>query len=175
MGANTAPIFFDDAVPPRVSSRAMSSTTAAPPLRETSFFPMGVASRYGRPRGHLDPDTTKSWLRRVLPILRGHRSGFLIFIGFSFASSIFQILAPNVIKNATATLTTAVKNHSTTHASITGSAVELVILGVLAGATGLISRYYMYRTAYDIEFDLRNMIYEHLTKLSWLLRQGPVG
>jgi len=145
----------------------MSSTTAAPRLRETSFFPMGVTSRYGRPRGHLDPDTTKSWLRRVLPILRGHRTGFLIFIGLSFASSIFQILAPNVIKNATATLTTAVKNHSTAHASITGAAVELVILGVLAGATGLISRYYMYRTAYDIEFDLRNMIYEHLTKLSF--------
>ena len=38
---------------------------------------------------------------------------------------------------------------------------------MLAGITGLISRYFMYRTAYDIEFDLRNLIYEHLSTLSF--------
>ncbi len=145
----------------------MSSTTTAPPLREHSYFPMGEASKYRRPKGHLDPNVSKSWLRRVLPVLRGHRSGFMVFIGLSFASSIFQILAPNVIERATNAVVNGIKHHATTHLSVTGYAVDLVVLGLLAGATGLVSRYFMYRTAYDIEFDLRNMIYEHLTTLSF--------
>jgi ATP-binding cassette subfamily B protein len=146
----------------------MSSTTTAPPLRERSHFPMGVASRYDRPRGHLDPDKQKTWLRRVLPVLKGHSTAFSIFIGLSFASSIFQILAPNVISKATNTLYEGVRHPATAHLlTVSGFAMELVVLGVLAGVTGLVSRYFMYRTAYDIEFDLRNLIYEHLTTLSF--------
>ena len=50
---------------------------------------------------------------------------------------------------------------------ISSYVIELVVLGLFAGVTGLISRYFMYRTAYDIEFDLRNLIYEHLSTLSF--------
>jgi ATP-binding cassette subfamily B protein len=128
---------------------------------------MGVASRYRRPKGRLDPNVSKSWLRRVLPVLRGHRTGFMVFIGLSFASSIVQILAVEVVERATNAVVKGYKPGATTHLSVTGYAVALVVLGLLAGTTGLVSRYLMYRTAYDIEFDLRNMIYEHLTTLSF--------
>jgi ATP-binding cassette subfamily B protein len=115
--------------------------------------------------GGLDPDKSKSWLRRVLPILKGHSKGFYVFIGLSFVSSILQILAPNVINDAT----DALKNHAQkgVHVTVGGYAMELVVIAVLAGTTGIISRYLMYRTAYDIEFDLRNLIYEHLSTLSF--------
>jgi ATP-binding cassette subfamily B protein len=128
---------------------------------------MGVSSRYRRPKGHLDPNVSKSWLRRVLPVLHGHRRSFMVFIGLSFASSIFQILAVLVVEQATNAVVKGYKPPAISHLSVTGYAVELVVLGLLAGTTGLISRYFMYRTAYDIEFDLRNMIYEHLTTLSF--------
>ena len=148
------------------------SATTTPAQREapgSTHYPLGVASKYRRPEGHLDPDVAKTWLRRVLPILKGHRAAFLTFIGLSFASSVFQILAPNVINRATNTIQAYLKLPAGTAAapSITSYVVELVVLGLLAGATGLISRYYMYRTAYDIEFDLRNLIYEHLSTLSF--------
>ncbi|MGH9028803.1 MAG: ABC transporter ATP-binding protein, partial [Acidimicrobiales bacterium] len=73
-------------------------------------------------------------------------------------------LAPNVINDATQVLK---KAHTGQHVSIGGYALELVVLAVLAGITGIVSRYLMYRTAYDIEFDLRNLIYEHLSTLSF--------
>ena len=87
------------------------STTTTPAHREATgpHYPMGVASRYRRPKGHLDPDGSKTWLRRVLPILMGHRAAFLTFIGLSFASSVFQILAPSVINRATTAIQTYVK------------------------------------------------------------------
>jgi ATP-binding cassette, subfamily B, bacterial len=146
------------------------STTTAPAHREvpgSSHYPMGVTSRYRRPPAKPDPDTSLSWLRRVLPVLKGHRVGFTTFICLSFASSVFQILAPNVINKATNAITAYAKSPTSTRPSVTSYAVELVVLAVLAGITGLISRYYMYRTAYDIEFDLRNLIYEHLSTLSF--------
>jgi ATP-binding cassette, subfamily B, bacterial len=147
------------------------STTTAPAHREAagSHYPLGVASRYQRPKGHLDPDTTKTWLRRVLPILKGHKAAFLTFIALSFSSSVFQILAPNVINRATNAIQAYFEHPADTMPppSITSYVVELVVLGLLAGLTGLVSRYYMYRTAYDTEFDLRNLIYEHLSTLSF--------
>jgi ATP-binding cassette, subfamily B, bacterial len=129
---------------------------------------MGVTARYRRPAGVLDPDTSKPWLRRVLPVLRTHRVGFVLAVGGSFVSLVFQVLAPNVINHATTALSDAVRHTTTTGAQALDTAVtELVIIGVLAGITGMISRYYVFRTAYDIEFDLRNLIYEHLTTLSF--------
>ena len=81
----------------------------------------------------------------------------------------FQILAPNIINKATNTHHRAVASSTSRHrhALFARSVIELVVLGVLAGITGLVSRYFMYRTAYDIEFDLRNLIYEHLSTLSF--------
>ena len=35
------------------------------------------------------------------------------------------------------------------------------------GSSGYISRLFLFETAYDIEYDLRNIIYEHLTKMSF--------
>jgi ATP-binding cassette subfamily B protein len=40
-------------------------------------------------------------------------------------------------------------------------------LGVASGVTGYIARLFLFETAYDIEYDLRNIIYEHLTKMSF--------
>jgi ATP-binding cassette subfamily B protein len=42
-----------------------------------------------------------------------------------------------------------------------------VALGLATGVSGYISRLFLYKTAYRIEFDLRNIIYEHLTKMSF--------
>ena len=149
------------------------SSIAAPEHQEASqgtFYPMGVASRYRRPPSRPDPDVSKSWLRRVLPVLRGHRRGFTTFIVLSFAGSVMQILAPQVINKAT----NAIQRYRGAAQGPAGgpptsrpTSSSLSVLGALAGVAGLISRYFMYRTAYDIEFDLRNLIYEHLSTLSF--------
>ena len=43
----------------------------------------------------------------------------------------------------------------------------IVGLGLVGGVAGYISRLFLFETAYDIEFDLRNIIYEHLTRMSF--------
>ena len=43
----------------------------------------------------------------------------------------------------------------------------VVIVGVLAGVTGIISRQYLFYTAYNVEADLRTLIYQHLAWLSF--------
>lgn len=101
----------------------------------------------------------------MLPVLKSHSKSFYLFIGLSFASSILQILAPNLINNAITAIRDSAKTH--VHVTVGGYAMELVVIAVFAGVTGIISRYFMYRTAYDIEFDLRNLIYEHLSTLSF--------
>jgi len=132
------------------------------------YVPMGVDGRYRGPTGVLDPDTSKTWLRRFMPVLGTHRVGFSLAVGLSFVSLVFQVLAPNVINQATTELQAAIRHTSTTGMTpLSTSVMELVAIGVLAGITGVISRYFMFRTAYDIEFDLRNLIYEHLTTLSF--------
>jgi len=43
----------------------------------------------------------------------------------------------------------------------------IVGIGILTGITGVISRNYVFKTAYNVEADLRSLIYEHMTWLSF--------
>jgi ATP-binding cassette subfamily B protein len=96
-----------------------------------------------------------------LPVIESHRATFFIAIGLSFVSLVFQVLVPNMLANDIDH--TLVKHVSSLHNDV----VAIVIVGLLAGVTGIISRQYVYDTAYNVEADLRSLIYEHLTWLSF--------
>jgi ATP-binding cassette subfamily B protein len=82
-------------------------------------------------------------------------------IVLSFVSLIFQVLVPNMLSND-------IDHTFVRHvASLHGDVVSLVIVGLLAGAAGIISRQFLYSTAYNVEADLRSLIYQHLTWLSF--------
>src|ERR1700677_252800 len=51
--------------------------------------------------------------------------------------------------------------------SLHSDVISIVIVGVLAGVAGIVSRQFLYNTAYNVEADLRTLIYEHLTWLSF--------
>jgi ATP-binding cassette subfamily B protein len=74
---------------------------------------------------------------------------------------IFQVLVPNMLSNDINH--TFVKHITTLHSDV----VSIVIVGLLAGVAGIISRQYLYFTAYNVEADLRSLIYEHMTWLSF--------
>jgi ATP-binding cassette subfamily B protein len=96
-----------------------------------------------------------------LPIIASHRLTFSASIILSFASLIFQTLVPNFLNSA---ITNALEKHN---ASLRHAVTEIIVFGVLAGVSGILSRQYLYRTAYEVEADLRSLIYEHLTWLSF--------
>jgi ATP-binding cassette subfamily B protein len=125
------------------------------------FVPSGNSSRYNPPRAWIDGDQSKSWLRRALPIVLARRKTLFSALGLSFLSLMLQVQIPNLLNSAV--------NHSLQHHTTPlGHYVRIVFgLAVAAGVSSYLARLLLMRTAYGIESDLRNMIYTHLTRMSF--------
>jgi ATP-binding cassette subfamily B protein len=143
----------------------MSATSAGRvPLQAVPrdpFAPVALDSRYEPPRGSIDPDRRHGWLRRAWPVVLSHRWTLGIALVMSFIALVLQVQIPNVL------------NHAVTY-SLQRRTVPLshyvwisLALGVAAALSAYVSRLFLMRTAYSIEFDLRNLIYTHLTRLSF--------
>src|SRR5664280_343666 len=121
----------------------------------------GITSKYPGPRNEISRDQSLAWWRRVLPFIHSHRLTFSTAIVLSFVSLIFQVLVPNMLSND---IDHTFVGHVT---SLHSDVISIVIVGLLAGLTGIISRQFLYNTAYNVEADLRSLIYQHLTWLSF--------
>ena len=134
------------------------SGTSAP---GASAPPVTEEARYHAPRGSVDPDTTKKWLRRAMPILRAHRGIFITSLVLSFVGLVLQVQIPDLLNHA-------IDNSLVRHTVPLHFYVWWILgLGLAGGVTGYISRLFLFQTAYEIEYDLRTMIYEHLTRMSF--------
>ena len=120
----------------------------------------GVRSKYPGPKARISRDKSLAWWRRILPIIASHRATFITSIVLSFVSLVFQTLVPNMLNHAI----TTIQHHST---GLNHEVVQILFVGLFAGITGIVSRQYVYYTAYNVEADLRSLIYEHLTWLSF--------
>ncbi len=120
----------------------------------------GVRSRYPGPRARIAPHPDWTWWRRILPVIASHRVTFILAVVLTLVSLVFQTLVPNVLARA---LNVVVSGHG----SLRGTVVVTLVFGAVAGVTGLVSRAFLYRTAFEVEADLRSLIYEHLTSLSF--------
>jgi ATP-binding cassette, subfamily B, bacterial len=126
------------------------------------FVPTGNASKYHAPRAWIDPDHDKTWLRRALPLVMARKATLFSALGLSFVSLMLQVQIPNLLNSA---VTNSLGKHPTTPL---GHYVRIVfVLAVAAGVTSYVARLFLMRTAYGMEFDLRNMIYTHLTRMSF--------
>jgi ATP-binding cassette, subfamily B, bacterial len=132
------------------------SPRARPPLDASS-----VVSRYAPPKATIDPDRGKSWIGRALPVVKAHRLTLASALILSFAGLVLQVQIPNLLNEA-------VTNSLQRHTVALSHYVTLVLeLAVAAGVSAYAARLLLLRTAYAIEFDLRNIIYEHLTRMSF--------
>jgi ATP-binding cassette subfamily B protein len=140
---------------------ASLSTSTPHGLEPVKANPLGgVRSKYRGPRARISRDPSLPWWRRILPIIASHRLTFFTAIGLSFVSLVFQTLVPNMLNHAV----TGIQHHSS---GLRHEVIQILLVGVLAGVTGIVSRQYVYYTAYNVEADLRTSIYEHLTWLSF--------
>ncbi|HUA96223.1 MAG TPA: ABC transporter ATP-binding protein [Acidimicrobiales bacterium] len=122
---------------------------------------MAEEPRYSAPRATVDPDRSKSWLRRALPIMMAHKGIFATALVLSFVGLILQVQIPELLNKA---ITNSIIRHTVPLDFYVWWVVGLGVAGVIAG---YISRLFLFETAYAIEFDLRNLIYEHLTTMSF--------
>ncbi len=132
-----------------------------PTEQGTQFVPIAEEARSEAPRATIDPDRSLTWLRRVLPIMKAHKGIFITSLTLSFVGLVLQVQIPNLLGNA-------IDNSITAHTVPLSNYVWWVVgLGVVGGIATYISRRFLFETAYSIEYDLRNIIYEHLTKMSF--------
>jgi ATP-binding cassette subfamily B protein len=138
----------------------MSATSSAAPLRDR-FVPVPKDSRYREPRAAIDPNRDLSWLRRAWPVLLSHRLTLGTALAMSFVALVLQVQIPNVLNHA---VTYSLQRHAVPLSHYVWLSVGL---GLAAGLSAYVSRLFLMRTAYAIEFDLRNLIYTHLMRLSF--------
>ncbi len=143
----------------RTTDGAVATAERALPL--AAYVPTGAVSRYERPKATVDPDESKSWIRRAAPIVMSHKKQWFAAVIFAFAGLMIQVWIPLLLQNgigdAIAKNTAGLRNY----------VILIAVLGVLTGAFGYISRSNLFKVAYSIEFDLRNMLYEHFSRMSF--------
>ena len=131
------------------------------PEQGTEFVPIAEVARNEAPRATIDPDRSLSWLRRALPVMKAHKGIFLTSLALSFAGLVLMVQIPNLLQQA-------ISNSITHHTVPLSHYVWWIVgLGLAGGVMGYIARLFLMETAYDIEYDLRNIIYEHLTRMSF--------
>jgi ATP-binding cassette, subfamily B, bacterial len=134
------------------------------------FVPTGNTSRYNPPRAWIDRDQDKTWLRRAMPIVLARKKTLFSALGLSFLSLLLQVQIPNLLNSA---VSNSLQHHNTAlghivHPTPLGHYVRIVfVLAAAAGVSSYFARLFLMRTAYGIEADLRNMIYTHLTRMSF--------
>jgi len=140
----------------------VSATTAARPAETVgTFVPTGIKSRYRPPRATIDPDRSKSWIGRARPVVMAHKKTLFTALTLSFVALVLQVQIPNLLNKA---VTNSLQRHTV---PLSHYVVLVFALAVAAGISAYISRLFLLRTAYAMEFDLRNIMYEHLTKMSF--------
>ena len=149
----------DDEASGAASGAATQTAVRGLPL--AAYVTMGITSKYKRPKATVDPDSSKTWLRRAFPIVAAHKKSFFTAIILSFVGLVLQVQIPDLLNHA-------IDNSLVRHTVPLHFYVDWVIaLGLIGGVAGYLSRTSLYKMAYAIEFDLRNGIYEHLTRMSF--------
>ena len=126
------------------------------------YVPMGVTSAYKPPKAGIDPDTSKSWIKRAYPIVASHKGHFLVALILSFVGLVLQLQIPQFLSDA---IDNSLGRHPTVPLHF--YVYWVLVLGFIGGVAGYFSRTSLFKVAYDIEYDLRNSIYEHLTRMSF--------
>jgi len=148
--------------PGAVGDGAAGNGAAAPGTAPTAVHvpeppaPTFVPSHVG-----IDPDQSKGWVRRLLPVLRPHRT---VMIGMFAASVVMlgmQLAIPQVVRAATDNALIA------RDTGLTGYIWALVILGIGQFVFGYVQRFGMQRAAFELESNLRTMLFSHLSRMSF--------
>ena len=135
-----------------------SSEGAAP---KNSTDSPETKARYEAPRGNVHPDSNLGWIRRLWPVVAGHRGIFAIALIASIVSLLCGVAVPRIMMAA---IDQALDEKSR---ALSGFIFLIAGLGILRGIGGYISRSFLFRVAYAIENDLRVMLFEHFSRLSF--------
>jgi ATP-binding cassette subfamily B protein len=106
------------------------------------------------------------WIRRLWPYLRRHRRDLFLVFGAALVgmavTSVLPLLMRAVVDKA---IVPALRGHA--GRSITPYLVAMLGLGIVRFALSFVRRFGAGRLGIDVEFDMRNDIYDHLNRLDF--------
>jgi ATP-binding cassette subfamily B protein len=108
----------------------------------------------------VDPDASKTWMRRIAPVALSHRGAFIASVSFSAVTLVLQVVVPDLLNRA---IQNSLVEHS---APLHPYVIAIIVAGSLAAFSGLFARFWQLRAAYNVENDLRNLMYHHLVGMS---------
>jgi ATP-binding cassette subfamily B protein len=130
-------------------------------LRAGGWLRGGGQVRAEAPKAVIGPPNGDGWLKRVLPVVFAHKWVFGLSLLLSFLGLIVQVQIPDLLGKTINLADSASRN------GLYGYVIWIAALAVVRGAFTYGSRLCLLRTAYDMEYDLRNIIYEHLSSLTF--------
>ncbi|HUY07603.1 MAG TPA: ABC transporter ATP-binding protein [Acidimicrobiales bacterium] len=136
-------------------------------LSQRDFEPIAEEPLFEAPRATIDPDKTKSWIMRSWPIVRSHRAMWLGSLVMSFIALLTQVQIPKILGQAINRLHITGSLAGANFGILSHFAVMLVILIAVREISNYTGRRMLLMTAYEFEYDLRNVVYEHYMGLSF--------
>ena len=130
-------------------------------LRATRFEPVALELRYVPPRATVHPDTSLGWVRRVRPLLVARWQAFAVAMAIGVVALVVQVQIPAVLRSG---IDQALVDRTE---ALSHFMWLLIALAVGRFVTGALYRYLLFRAGYLFETDLRAIVYEHLTRLSF--------
>lgn len=115
------------------------------------------------PSHHIDPDRTKGWIRRILPVALAHRSLFLAGLLTAIIMVVAKVLFPRWTGYA---LDEALVAPTTQREPLGQYLWTLLAITMTVLLSGVLNRYLLFKTAYALESDLRMLLYQQLSRLS---------
>jgi len=107
----------------------------------------------------VDPDRTKGWLRRIWPLVAARRRTLLVALGCAVVAMSAQVAAPRVIMAAIDDVLVPGQ------AGLAPYVWVLAVLAVARGAFTWLQRSSLFRFSFDLESDLRVLLYAHLGRM----------
>ena len=130
---------------------------------------MTSASQPTPATAHVDPDPSKGWFRRLLPVIRARRATFIMVLVTGLSGLALQVSVPMVLRQA---VDVAVDQRA---GGLEGHVLLLVVMAAASFGLRFAYRYLLFGTACRIETDLRSQIYDHLTRLSFSFYDRVAG
>jgi len=135
---------------------AVAVDVDAPPTR---YEPLPPAAHYDPPVGRIDPDQSLGWIRRMLPVVRGHRRSFAIAMGMAAIALLSNVAIPAVVG-------AGIDEIRGEGDRVATWVVALLVLSVLRSLFTYGYRSRLYKFAYAIEYDLRSLMFRHFAAMS---------
>ena len=129
------------------------------------YEPVNVKPRFKNPKAEIDPDKSKNWFRRVLPILLANKWSFSMGITLMITTMMLGVSVPALIGK----LVDLIEPSLTTgeNSNFLFLVTVIFIISFVRFIGGAIGSYQLGRVSNQLEADLRSVVYNHLFTLSF--------